>query len=89
MYYFDAANSHDDPPVLGAIFLKNAIIEKDSMSFATYVLRISPIVKRRVNWEGDEESSIFHLKFQNEESRAEVRTGCSRPKSITHECNGL
>ena len=89
LYYFDAANSHDDPPVLGAIFLKNAIIEKDSMSFATYVLRISPIVKRRVNWEGDEESSIFHLKFQNEESRAEVRTGCSRPKSITHECNAL
>ena len=72
MYYFDATNSYDDPPVLGAIFIKNAIIEKDSMSFARYILRISPIVKRRVEWDGDEESSIFHLKFQSEESRAEV-----------------
>lgn len=72
LYYFDALNSHDDPPVLGAIFIKNAIIEKESMSFATYVLKVSPIVKRRVNWEGDEESSIFYIKFKTEESRIEV-----------------
>ena len=72
LYYFDAANSYDDPPVLGAIFIKNAIIEKDSMPFASHVLTVSPIVKRRINWEGDDESSIFYLKFKTEEDRLEV-----------------
>ena len=72
LYYFDAANSYDDPPVLGAIFVKNAIIEKVSMPFASHVLTVSPIVKRRVNWEGDDESSIFYLKFKTEEDRLEV-----------------
>ena len=72
LYYFDAINSHDDPPVLGAIFLKNSIIEKNSLPFASYVLTVSPIVKRRVNWEGDDESSIFYLKFKSEEDRIEV-----------------
>ena len=71
LYYFDGDNTHDDPPVLGAIFIKNSIIEKSSMSFATYVLSVSPIVRRRVNWEGEEESSIFYLKFKSEESRME------------------
>jgi hypothetical protein len=71
LYYFDAANSYDDPPALGAIFIKNAIIEKDSMPFASHVLTVSPIVKRRVNWEGDNESSIFYLKFKTEEDRLE------------------
>ena len=52
--------------------MKNAIIEKSSLQFATYVLSVSPIVKRRVNWEGDEESSIFYLKFKSEEDRIEV-----------------
>ena len=71
LYYFDG-DTHDDPPVLGAIFVKNAIIEKTSLQFATYVLSMSPIVKRRVNWDGDEESSIFYLKFKSEEDRIEV-----------------
>jgi hypothetical protein len=70
LYYFDG-DVHDDPPVLGAIFMKNAIIEKISFQFATYVLSVSPIVKRRVNWEGDDESSIFYLKFKSEEDRIE------------------
>jgi hypothetical protein len=78
LYYFDG-DVHDDPPVLGAIFVKNAIIEKSSMPFATYVLSVSPIVKRRVNWEGDDESSIFYLKFKSEEDRIEV----SANKTIT------
>ena len=69
LYYFEGDTTYDDPPVLGAIFIKNAIIEKTSMSFATYVLSVSPIVRRRVNWEGEEESSIFYLKFKSEESR--------------------
>ena len=72
LYYFDALDSYDDPPVLGAIFIKNSIIEKESMPFASHVLKISPIVKRRVNWEGEEESSIFYVKFKTEESRIEV-----------------
>lgn len=75
LYYFDSTDSHDDPPVLGAIFLKDAIIEKDAMPLAKFVLKISPVVKRRPNWEGDEEGSVFHLKFQTEENRSEV-CGC-------------
>ena len=42
------------------------------MPFASHVLTVSPIVKRRVNWEGDDESSIFYLKFKTEEDRLEV-----------------
>lgn len=72
LFYFDAVEGCDDPQALGAIYLKNAIIEKDSMPFASHVLTISPIVKRRPNWEGSEESSIFHLKFKTNEDRSEV-----------------
>lgn len=51
----------------------DAIIEKVSLPFAKIVLKITPPVPRRRGWEDDEESCVFHIRFQTEEGRNEVR----------------
>lgn len=74
LYYFGSHKTQMalDAPVLGAIYLKNAVIEKVSLSFAKRVLRITPPVPRRRSWESAEEgSSTFYIKFKKSVTRDE------------------
>ena len=53
--------------------IADAIIEKISLPFAKYVIKISPPVPRRKGWEDtDEETGIFYIKFKTSEGRDEV-----------------
>ena len=42
------------------------------MTFAKYVIKITPPVPRRRGWEEDDDSSVFHIKFKTHEGREEV-----------------
>lgn len=73
LYYFaitEISKLHK-APVLGAIYLHNSIIERVSMTFAKYVIKITPPVPRRRGWEEDDDSSVFHIKFKTHEGREE------------------
>lgn len=51
----------------------DAIIEKTSLAFAKFVMKISPPVPRRKGWEDtDDETGIFYIKFKTSEGRDEV-----------------
>lgn len=53
--------------------IADAIIEKTSLPFAKYVMKISPPVPRRKGWEDtDEQTGIFYIKFKTSEGRDEV-----------------
>lgn len=72
LFYFAPHRVMNDVSVLGAIYLKNAIIEKTSLPFAKYVMKISPPVPRRKGWEDtDEQTGIFYIKFKTSEGRDE------------------
>lgn len=73
LYYFEPkhAKALKQTPVLGAIYLKNSVIEKVSMPFAKKVVKITPPVPRRKGWEDSNESCIFYISFHTDEGRTE------------------
>jgi hypothetical protein len=70
LYYLPAGKKLRDAPVLGAIYLKHAIVEKTSLPFAKLVLSITPPVPRRKGWRSDE-TSIFYIRFRTAAGRDE------------------
>ncbi|XP_065883520.1 uncharacterized protein [Dysidea avara] len=72
LYYYKAhAKNKDDIPILGAIYIRGAAIDEDTVKGSNNVIIITPQVPRRVGMR-DDETSVFYIKCSSVQQRTEL-----------------